>query len=148
VPGVAIRTTFIAGYPGETDEDFRQLIAFVRDVEFDRVGVFTYSDEEGTTGFNHDPKVSHRIAIERRREIMTLQAGISKKHNRALIGRKLRVLMDRTDNALSCGRLFSQAPEIDGIVRVKGSEALCGEFSDVLITGAGEYDLNARPSEQ
>jgi tRNA A37 methylthiotransferase MiaB len=79
---------------------------------------------------------------------MLLQAAISKKHNRALIGRKLPVLIDKSDSKSSTGRLFSQAPDIDGIVRVKGSETLCGEFLDVLITGAGEYDLNARPAQQ
>ncbi len=148
IPEVAIRTTFITGYPGETDADFKQLLDFVREVEFERVGVFTYSDEEGTTGFNHDQKVPHPVAVERRRELMTLQAGISKKHNRAMIGRKLRVLIDKADTNSATGRLFSQAPEIDGMIRVKGSEALCGEFSDVVITGAGEYDLNARPVQQ
>ena len=79
---------------------------------------------------------------------MTLQAGISKKQNRSLIGRKFRVLMDKNESNHSSGRLFSQAPDIDGIVRVKGTEALCGEFADVLIRGAGEYDLNARPAQQ
>ncbi len=148
IPEVAIRTTFITGYPGETDADFNELFDFVRDVEFDRVGIFTYSDEEGTAGFDHDSKVPHQIAVERRRELMTLQAAISKKHNRSLIGRKFRVLMDKNESNHSSGRLFSQAPDIDGIVRVKGTEALCGEFADVLITGAGEYDLNARPVQQ
>jgi ribosomal protein S12 methylthiotransferase len=148
VPEVAIRTTFITGYPGETESDFNELMNFVQASEFERLGVFTYSDEEGTAGFNHDQKVPHSVAVERRRKLMLLQAAISKKHNRALIGRKLPVLIDKSDSKSSTGRLFSQAPDIDGIVRVKGSETLCGEFLDVLITGAGEYDLNARPAQQ
>jgi ribosomal protein S12 methylthiotransferase len=148
VPQVAIRTTFITGYPTETDSDFNELLNFVRDVEFDRVGVFTYSDEEGTSGFQHEPKVPYQIAVERRRELMTLQSGISKKINRSLIGRSFRVLIDQADSGKAKGRLYSQAPEIDGIVRVKNCESLSGEFADVLITGAGEYDLNARPTQQ
>ncbi len=145
IPGVAIRTTLIAGYPGESDEDFKQLFSFVNEVEFERLGIFTYSDEEGTTGFNHHPKVSRRVAVQRRRELMTLQANISKKHNRALIGKQVKVLIDKPEADSGIGRLFSQAPDIDGVVRIRGMEpAVAGEFLDVLITGAGEYDLNAR----
>jgi ribosomal protein S12 methylthiotransferase len=146
VPEIAIRTTLIAGYPGETDEDFKQLYDFVKDVEFERLGVFTYSDEEGTTGFDHHPKVLRRIAVQRRRELMTLQSTISKKHNRAMIGKNAKVLIDKAETNSGVGRLFSQAPDIDGIVKIKSiSNAVPGEFIDVVISGAGEYDLNARP---
>jgi ribosomal protein S12 methylthiotransferase len=146
VPEIAIRTTLIAGYPGETDEDFKQLYDFVKDVEFERLGVFTYSDEEGTTGYDHNPKVLRRVAVQRRRELMTLQSLISKKHNRAMIGKNAKVLIDRAETNSSIGRLFSQAPDIDGIVKIKGLDyTVPGELVDVVITGAGEYDLNARP---
>ncbi|MCI0613825.1 30S ribosomal protein S12 methylthiotransferase RimO, partial [bacterium] len=145
VPEVAIRTTLIAGYPGETDEDFKQLYDFVKDVEFERLGVFTYSDEEGTTGYDHNPKVLRRVAVQRRRELMTLQSAISKKHNRAMIGKNAKVLIDKAETNSGVGRLFSQAPDIDGIVKIKGLDnTFPGEFVDVMITGAGEYDLNAR----
>lgn len=147
VPQVGIRTTFIAGYPGETDEDFRILHDFVRDVEFDRVGVFLYSDEEGTSGFDHQPKVPQRIKRQRRRELMTLQAGISRKRNRAWIGRQTRVLADGSDSSHTLARLYHQAPEIDGLVKVKADLATAGEFLDVVITGAGEYDLTAKMAE-
>lgn len=146
VPEIAIRTTLIAGYPGETDEDFKQLYDFVKDVEFERLGVFTYSDEEGTSGFDHHPKVLRRIAVQRRRELMTLQSTISKKHNHAMIGKNAKVLIDKAETNSGVGRLFSQAPDIDGVVKIKGiSNAIPGEFIDVVISGAGEYDLNAKP---
>lgn len=146
VPEIAIRTTLIAGYPGETDEDFKQLYDFVKDVEFERLGVFTYSDEEGTAGYEHQPKVLRKVAVRRRRELMSLQSAISKKHNRAMIGKNAKVLIDKVETNSGIGRLYSQAPDIDGVVKIKGmSNLVPGEFVDVVITGAGEYDLNARP---
>ncbi len=144
VSGIALRTTFIAGFPGETDADFETLARFVREAEFDRVGVFLYSDEEGTTGNDLHPKVPHRVKIQRRKELMTLQASISKRRNRSWIGRHTRVLVDGADTRSALTRMYSQAPDIDGNVRVKTDSAIAGEFLDVLITGAGEYDLTAR----
>lgn len=146
VPEIAIRTTLIAGYPGETDEDFKQLYDFVKDVEFERLGVFTYSDEEGTAGYEHQPKVLRKVAVQRRRELMSLQSAISKKHNRAMIGKNAKVLIDKVETNSGIGRLYSQAPDIDGVVKIKGmSNLVPGEFVNVMITGAGEYDLTARP---
>jgi ribosomal protein S12 methylthiotransferase len=145
VPEIAIRTTLIAGYPGETDEDFKQLYDFVKDVEFERLGVFTYSDEEGTTGYAHQPKILRKVAVQRRRELMSLQSEISKKHNRAMIGKNAKVLIDKAETNSGIGRLYSQAPDIDGVVKIKGASNLVpGEFVNVTITGAGEYDLTAR----
>jgi ribosomal protein S12 methylthiotransferase len=141
IPDVAFRTTFIAGFPGETDEDFQILCDFVEDVEFDRLGVFLYSDEEGTSGYNIEPKVPYKTKRHRRKELMTLQAGISRKKNRAWIGRKAKVLVDGGDARGSIGRLYSQAPDVDGILRIRGDHAVAGEFVSVTITGAGEYDL-------
>ncbi len=148
VPDVGIRTTFIAGFPGETDDDFDTLLRFVEDVEFDRLGVFLYSDEEDTGGFALTPKVPQKVKLRRRKELMTLQSGISKKRNRALIGRTMRVLIDgATSRGLTC-RLYHQAPEIDGVVHVKASEIPAGEFLTVTLTGAGEYDLTARTANE
>jgi ribosomal protein S12 methylthiotransferase len=147
VPDIGIRTTFIVGYPGETDTDFEELIDFVKDVEFDRVGTFLYSDEEGTSGFHDTPKVPHKIAIQRRRELMKLQAGISRKRNRALIGREMKVLIDGSENASLVGRLYHQAPDVDGCIKIKGGMAVAGEFVQAIISGAGEYDLTARLAE-
>jgi ribosomal protein S12 methylthiotransferase len=145
---VAFRTTFIAGFPGETDEDFQVLLNFVRDIEFDRLGVFLYSDEEGTSGFELHPKIPQRVKQQRRKELMTLQGQISRNKNRSWIGRNTRVLLDGADSRGSIGRLYSQAPDVDGVVRIKTETAIAGEFLPVTITGAGEYDLNARLSSE
>lgn len=142
-PDAAIRTTFIVGYPGETDADFKELLDFVKEVEFDRLGVFLYSDEEGTAGFDQLPKVPHALKVERHRALMTLQANISRNRNRQLIGKQMKVLIDSGDEKGASGRFYSQAPEIDGLVKVKTDVALAGDFLDVIVTGAGEYDLSA-----
>ena len=147
VPDVGIRTTFIAGFPGETDEDFQTLLNFVRDVEFDRVGVFLYSDEEKTSGYDLHPKVPHKTKVQRRKELMTLQAGISRKKNRNWIGKTTRVLVDGQDSRGILARLYSQAPDVDGVVRIRGDQAVPGDLFHVMITGAGEYDLSARIPE-
>ena len=144
VPDIAIRTTFIAGFPGESKQDFATLLDFVRDVEFDRVGVFLYSDEEGTSGFNVHPKIPYAAKVQRRKELMTLQARISRKKNRSWIGREMNVIVDGSDSRSLLARMYSQAPDVDGVVRVHGNEALPGEFLNVCVTGAGEYDLSAR----
>src|SRR5262245_57331692 len=151
VPGITLRTTFIVGFPGESDEDFAELLQFARDVEFDRVGVFTYSDEEGTHGYSLDGKVPARVMRSRRARLMREQAKISKRRNQALIGKRLRALLegpsDETDLLLQA-RLESQAPEIDGHVLInevpENFAASSGEFLEIEITGATEYDLNAR----
>jgi ribosomal protein S12 methylthiotransferase len=145
VPTVGIRTTMIVGFPGETDQDFQTLCRFVQQAEFDRLGVFLYSDEEGTAGFDLTPKVPQRIKQARRRELMTLQAGISRKKNRNLVGRNVRLLVDGASDRSATSRLVTQAPEIDGHVKVRTDSAVPGEFIDAVITGAGVYDLTARP---
>lgn len=147
VPDVGLRTTFIAGYPGESDKDFRALLDFVRDVEFDRLGVFSYSDEEGTAGFDQQPKVPHKIITARRRELMTLQNSISKKLNRRWVGKQASVLIDALDSKGAAGRLPTQAPDIDGIVRIKKGDAQPGDLIQVRITGAGQYDLSGEMIE-
>jgi ribosomal protein S12 methylthiotransferase len=147
VPDVAIRTTFIAGFPGETEEDFETLMNFVREIEFERVGVFLYSDEEKTSGFDLYPKVPNKTKVHRRKELMTLQAGISRKKNRSWIGREVQSIVDGQDSRGIVARMYSQAPDIDGVVRISGEDALAGDLLRVRITGAGEYDLNARVLE-
>src|SRR3954463_2799394 len=117
VPGIAVRTTFITGFPGESHEDFEELLAFVRNVEFDRVGVFTYSDEEGTGAYDLPNKVDPEIARERRAKLMRAQSRISLKKNRARIGQVVRVLFEGASaetDLLWQGRTETQAPDIDG----------------------------------
>jgi ribosomal protein S12 methylthiotransferase len=151
VPGITLRTTLIVGFPGETDEDFEELLQFLRHVEFDRVGVFTYSDEEGTDGYSLDAKVSPQVMRKRRAKLMREQARISKKKNRALVGQRFRALLEgiseETDLLLQA-RLESQAPDVDGHVLIndvpEGFSSQPGDFVEIEITSAQEYDLVAR----
>lgn len=151
VPGVTIRTTFITGFPGETDEDFEELMAFVRNCEFDNVGVFTYSDEEGTPAFELPDKVDARTAKKRRTALMKEQAKISKRKNRNRIGSRMRVLFEglsRESDLLFQGRHEGQAQEIDGYILIndvpEGLQPKVGEFYEVEITEALDYDLVGR----
>ena len=147
IPGVTLRTTMIVGYPGETDCDFEELKTFCRDMEFDRLGVFCYSDEEGTASFNSRKKVPAKTAENRRRELMLQQAGISRRKNRQLVGQELTILVEgpsEQSELLLQGRLESQAPEVDGVCLVNDSrigQPVPGEFRTILITRAFEHDL-------
>jgi ribosomal protein S12 methylthiotransferase len=150
-PGVAMRTTFIVGFPGEREEDFEQLRDFARTVEFDRVGVFTYSDEENSAAFELDEKVDSAAARKRESRLMKDQARISLKKNRKLIGQRVRTLLEgrskETDLLLE-GRMETQAPEIDGSVLIndapEGGDFRPGQFVTVEITEAHEHDLIGR----
>lgn len=151
VPGIAVRTTFITGFPGETEEDFAELLAFVKNVGFDRVGVFTYSDEEGTPAFDLPDKVDPKIAKQRRARLMKEQARISRKRNKARIGDRVQVIFEGESNEselLWQGRMETQAPDIDGCVLIndapEGFAPSPGDLVDVLITEAQEYDLVGR----
>jgi ribosomal protein S12 methylthiotransferase len=151
VPGIAVRTTFITGFPGETDADFEELLAFVKNVEFDRVGVFTYSDEEGTPAFDLPSKVEPKIAKQRRARLMKGQAKISRRKNKARVGETLRVLFEgesKESELLWQGRMETQAPDIDGCILIsdaaEGFTPQPGDLVNVLITDAQEYDLVGR----
>jgi ribosomal protein S12 methylthiotransferase len=147
VPGVALRTTFIVGFPGETDRDFDELLSFVRDAEFDHLGVFAYSDEEDTASFALPGRVPVRVREARRRRLMALQQRISRRRNRTRIGERGLVLVEgphpETDLLIK-GRLASQAPEIDGSVLINDGRPEPGEFVTCEITEAHPYDLVAR----
>jgi len=151
VPGIALRTTFITGFPGETDEHFRHLLEFVREIEFDHVGVFTYFHEEGTTAYDYEDLVSGETAASRRDELMSVQQEINRKKNKARVGKILPVLVEGADpeeEYLITGRLATQAPEIDGQVIIEESEVEIGQISPMLITGSTDYDLVARQVEK
>jgi ribosomal protein S12 methylthiotransferase len=148
VPGIAIRTTFITGFPGESDEDFEELIQFVQNCKFDNLGVFTYSDEEGTPAYDLPDKVDPKIAMQRRNRLMKEQAKISKQLNKAKIGNTYRVLFEglsQESDLLFQGRLEGQAEEIDGYILINDiPETLqpeIGSIYNVRITEAHEYDL-------
>ena len=151
IPDIALRTTFITGFPGETDEHFKHLLEFVRDIEFDHVGVFTYFHEEGTTAYNYQDLVPNKIATSRRDELMSVQQEVSKKKNKARVGKILPVLIEGTDPGeeyLVTGRLATQAPEIDGQVIIEESEVKIGQIVPMLITASTDYDLIGRQAEK
>src|SRR6266699_374676 len=151
VPGIAVRTTFITGFPGESEEDFEELLAFVKNVEFDRVGVFTYSDEEGTPAYDLPGKVDPKIAKRRRDRLMKEQSKISRRRNKARVGETVPVIFEGESNEselLWQGRMETQAPDIDGCVLIndapEGFSPSPGDFIEVLITESYDYDLVGR----
>jgi ribosomal protein S12 methylthiotransferase len=147
VSGVAIRTSFIVGFPGETEEDFERLQEFVGAAQFDNVGVFTFSDEEGTASFDLAGRVPARVKESRRRKLMALQKRVSARKNRARVGQRLEVLvegMHPDSDLLLRGRLATQAPEIDGQVILNDGAAEPGSFVTCEVTEAHPYDLVAR----
>ncbi len=141
VPGIALRTSLIVGFPGETEAAFKRLLAFVKEAEFEHLGVFSYSPEEGTAAYNLKPTVPAETAADRLHRIMTAQAKISLKKNRALIGSRQRVLVDGLEEMALTGRMQTQAPDIDGMVYLCETDAEPGQFLEVTITDATEYDL-------
>jgi len=145
IPGVTLRTTFIVGFPGETEADFSQLLDFVAESRFDRVGIFRYSDEEGTAAATLDGKVPRALARERYRRLAKLQAGIQAEKLAALVGSEARLLVDATiGTGRARGRLASQAPEIDGVVFLHGAGLAPGQLVPARITGVkAGVDLEA-----
>jgi ribosomal protein S12 methylthiotransferase len=140
MPDIALRTAFIVGYPGETEEEFQALLDFAEEMAFDRVGVFTYSQEEGTPAADLPGQIPDEVKQERYQRLMELQQGISLAKNQQMVGRTLDVLVEGSGDDLSVGRSYRDAPEVDGLVLVK-EELPLGELVPVLITGAMEYDL-------
>lgn len=145
VPGIFIRTTLMTGHPGETQEDFEQLCDFVREMKFERLGVFPYSHEEDTYCDQHyEDDVPEEVKRERAEKIMEIQAGISEEVSRSLIGKEFRVLIDREEEGDYIGRTEHDSPEVDPEVLVSSDNELkIGELYTVEITGADEYDLFA-----
>lgn len=142
VPGIAIRTTMLVGHPGETEEDFQELCAFVEEMEFERLGVFQYSHEEDTSAHLMEDDVPAEVKEERASRLMDIQREISLRKNEALVGKTLRVLFDRREAGYFIGRTEFDSPEVDNEVHVAIADGLdVGMFADVLITEATEYDL-------
>lgn len=148
VPNITIRTTFITGFPGETEEDFGELMTFIKNCEFDNVGVFTYSDEEGTPAFDLPNKVDAKTAKRRRSELMKEQAKISKRKNKAKIGKTFKVLFEgvsQESDLLFQGRMEGQAQEIDGYILINDMpedlKPVIGKIYNVKISEAHNYDL-------
>jgi len=144
VPGLVFRTAFIVGHPGETQEEFDELISFIEWARFDRVGVFRYSDEESARSHSLDAKVPARTAAARARKLMHVQKKISRQKNRELVGKELEVLVEgpsEESELVMVGRHAGQAPEIDGSVYLSGAEVYPGQMRRVRVSKATDYDL-------
>ena len=143
VPGIALRTTLIAGYPGETAAEYKEMYEFVEKSRFDRLGIFTYSHEENTNAFQLTDDVSAKLKKKRADEIMELQSGISYELNQQKVGKEFKVLFDRVEGDYFIGRTEFDSPEVDNEVLIKKSEAFVrlGDFERILITSADHYDL-------
>ena len=142
-PEIALRTTLIAGHPGETEEDFHEMYEFVERSQFDRLGIFTYSHEEGTLSYKLEDDVSENIKRSRSNKIMALQQKISKEKNSKKVGKTFKVLIDRADANNYYGRTEHDSPEVDNevIIPTKEMHLRVGDFYDVLITDSREYDI-------
>lgn len=143
VPDIAIRTTFLVGFPGETEEEFNELCSFVEEMKFDRVGVFRYSHEEDTSAFQMQDDIPEEIKAERANRIMEIQEDISFNHNEKKVGRKMKVLFDRKEGAYFVGRTEYDSPEVDNEVLVDASTyyVRIGDFAMTEIIDAEAYDL-------
>ncbi len=146
VPNIALRTTFLIGFPGETDEEFQDLMDFVTEQRFDRVGVFAYSHEEGTTAYELKDNVEDETKRERMEELMQQQKDISLEKNVARIGQHLRIMIDRKEGEYYIGRTEYDSPEVDNEVLIKATDTYLreGDFVNVEIIDAEEFDLYAR----
>lgn len=146
MPDLALRTTFIVGYPGETEQEFQTLLDFVAEIRFDRLGAFHFSFEPGTASEALGDPVKPEVKLERWERLMQLQQAISLEKNQAFIGRTLDVLIEGLDQNISLGRTYRDAPEIDGLVIVEGNLPI-GSMVPVQITGAMHYDLTGSPKD-
>tara|TARA_Y100001970_G_scaffold26062_1_gene31168 strand:+ start:15 stop:1298 length:1284 start_codon:yes stop_codon:yes gene_type:complete len=144
VRDIKIRTTLIVGYPGETEEDFEKLSSFIEEVRFDRLGVFTYSEEEGTLAEALKDDIPQAVKNDRKAQIMDLQASISNENNQLMIGKEVRVLVDDIGEKHSVGRTEFDSPEIDNIVNI-GAKLEVGQFYNVKIQSANEFELIGTP---
>lgn len=143
VPGIALRTTFLVGHPGETDADFEQLLEFVQQQQFERVGVFQYSHEESTRAYDFPDEIPAEVKAERAQRLMDVQQDISYQKNEAKIGQVFRTLFDRKEGKYYIGRTEADSPDVDNevLVPAKGNYIRLGDFANIRITGAEEFDL-------
>ncbi|MCB0752229.1 MAG: radical SAM protein, partial [Ignavibacteriae bacterium] len=142
IPDLALRTTFIIGYPNETEKDFEELKEFVQEIQFDKVGVFDYSVEENTPSFILGNPVSDELKEERKTELMEIQKEISFNKNKSLVGKKIKVIIDDIEGEYFVGRTERDAPEVDGEVLIKSDEKMLklGDIYYVEIIDCNDYD--------
>ena len=151
VPNIAIRTTLICGFPGETEEDHKDLLRWVGEMKFERLGCFTYSHEENTHAYSMEDDVPEDVKKRRVEEVMELQAGISEELNLRHIGKEFKVMIDRCEGGYWIGRTEFDSPDVDNEVRIEVRDDLhlrIGDFTTVLITGATSFDLDAEAVEE
>ncbi|MFN6073336.1 MAG: 30S ribosomal protein S12 methylthiotransferase RimO [Bacteroidota bacterium] len=143
VPGITLRSTFLVGFPGETEAEFEALCDFIVEASLDRVGVFTYSHEESTRAHDLVDNVPEEVKMERANRIMEIQSTISYEKNKTKIGKSFKVLFDKIENGHFVGRTEGDSPEVDNevLIPVKGNYVRLGDFAEVTITDASEYDL-------
>lgn len=143
IPGITLRSTFLVGFPGETEAEFEALCDFIAEASLDRVGVFTYSHEESTRAHDLVDDVPEEVKMERANRIMEIQSAISYEKNKAKIGKSFKVLFDKIENGHFVGRTEGDSPEVDNevLIPVKGNYVRLGDFAEVTITDASEYDL-------
>ena len=144
IPNIRIRTTLIVGYPDESDDDFNTLYNFIEEMEFDRLGVFTYSEEEGTLAEALEDNIPQELKNERKDRILDLQASISSEKNHLMVGNTYKVLVDKSGDSVSVGRTEFDSPEIDNIVHIKKSVPN-GEFINVKVESSNEFELIGSP---
>ncbi len=146
IKGVSIRTTFIVGYPAETEDDFNELYNFIKEMEFDKLGVFEFSKEKNTKAYNLKPQIPSKVKKQRKKQLMQLQQEISKDINQKLIGKKIQCIVESVSEKddIVIARTYKDAPEVDGLIYIKTTTpAIPGDIVTAKITGADEYDLYA-----
>ena len=148
IPGLALRTTLITGYPDETEKDFEELVDFVKEFRFDRLGVFTYSHEDDTFAATLPDRIPRKEKLSRQKQILDVQKEISHANNRNMIGKDLKILIDRKENDQYVGRSYLDAPEIDQEVFVGGENLVIGDFVNVKVYDAEEFDLFAEACDK
>jgi len=141
IPGVSIRTSFIVGFPGESDKEFKELMSFIKEIKFERLGVFKYSREEGTPAYRYKNQIPEKEKERRFNIIMSAQQDVSRRIGERLKGRTLKVLIEEKGKDYYAGRTEYDSPDIDGMVYIKGKNLRIGDFYDVRITDTYEYDL-------
>jgi ribosomal protein S12 methylthiotransferase len=147
VPGIAIRTTLIAGHPGETEAEFEDMLDFVEKSRFERLGIFPYSHEDNTHAYTMEDNVPENVKLERAERVMELQESISEEINSQKVGKTLRVLIDRKEGGQFIGRTEHDSPEVDNEVLIDASEHYLriGDFANILIEKATAFDLYGKP---
>lgn len=143
IPGISIRTTLITGYPDETENDFNELAEFVKEFEFDRLGVFTYSHEDNTVAADLPDRIPQKEKLRRQRYLLDIQKDISYRKNRESVGKVIKVLIDRKENDHYIGRSYKDSPEVDQEIFINGNNLTIGNFYEVKIFDAEEFDLFA-----